>query len=322
MKLFSMRAITVLIFLLLFIRLAFAQFTPAWLPPVINLLLSDSQVDETRLDMVLGAYIDPSSKHIFVAAHRGGKEFDAQEMIPGNSIANISNAISKGFDIYESDIEILRNGTEDKSDDVLVVFHDPDFNNLTNSTVENDLLINASLDYAKSLFLTYDNDEISNERISTLEEFLAAAKGEIMLKFDPKFFDRESLNKIYDAVTSAGMIDQVLLRLGGTALERAKNDGYDTRMIMRIYNSTPLLVDIQELVDNYPDVRAISIPSGADSAVLQAANAAGLVVEIHELSGFTDLDREEAIHAGVRQFHSFSPTPLLIYLRLNGHRKF
>lgn len=288
-----------------------------YLPPIIDLVLQESKL--SRLEQVLNAYENPNSQHIFVAAHRGGKEFDAAEGIPGNSIANIDNAISKGFDLYESDIEIL-------GDETLVVFHDNYFNNLTNTeAAEMDFLDNATLAYAKSLFLTYDNGGgVSDQRIPTLEEFLTAAKGKIMVKFDLKSgtFDGPVLQRIFDTVVATETIDQVLIRGGSSALSFANQNGY-ARMLMRRYNAgdEPTVTEINDLVANY-DVRAISIPDGADAAVIAAANAAGLVVEIHELSDFTDQQRADAINQGVRQFHSFAPSLLLDYLQLNGHREF
>ncbi|MBX2848805.1 MAG: glycerophosphodiester phosphodiesterase family protein [Acidiferrobacterales bacterium] len=306
-----------------------AQVNSESLVPVICYLMCDPEPDTlTPLENVLNAFHNPDSEHIFVAAHRGGKEFDDEEMIPGNSIANIDNALSKGFDIYESDIEILMNDTpDDLSDDVLVVFHDDNFDNLTNTTVVNDLLDEADLNYAKGLFLTYDNDVVSTERIPTLEEFLTAAKDKIMVKFDLKSgtFASTTLHKIFDIVVETGTVEQVLIRGGTFLLDQANDNGYDTRMIMRRYNSAPTAQDISDLANNY-DIRAISIPEGASSDVLAAAISAGLVVEFHELQGVTDQEREAgyqaAIDAGVRQFHSFTPSLLLEYLEKNGYREF
>lgn len=283
----------------------------AYLPPIYYLLLQES-----RLEKVLRAYSNPGSEHIFIAAHRGGKENDEQDAAPGNSIANIDNAFSIGFDLYESDIEILGDGT-------LVVFHDNVFDHLSNTSETDDALDNADLAYAKSLFLTYDNGVVSNQRIPTLEEFLNAARDKIMLKFDLKSgtFGTSTLKNIFDTVVSTDTVDQVLIRGGSNLLIVADSNGYDTRMIMRRYDSAPSVMDINDLVSDY-NVRAISIPSGADSAVITAANAHGLVVEIHELTDITNQEREDAIAAGYRQFHSFKPSLLLDYLKTNGHREF
>ena len=287
------------------------------LPSIIQYVLSDSVKEEkSPLELVLEAYQDPLSEHIFVAAHRGGKQFDDQEMVPGNSIANIENAVGKGFDLYESDIEIL-------GDDTLIVFHDDHFNNLTNTNVPNDFLDNADIAYAKSLLLTYDNGGVSSERIPTLLEFLTAAKDKIMIKFDLKSgtFGTSTLIEIFDMVETTQTTEQVLIRGGANLLNVADTNGYDTRIIMRRYDSMPSVQAITDLVDNY-DVRAISIPNGVGPDVLTAANAAGLIVEIHELDEFTDTDRQNAINDGVRQFHSFKPSTLLEYLEQNGFREF
>lgn len=309
---------------ILLVNIANAQFSPAVLPSVYKLLFDSNNTAATNLERVLAAYDNPNSSHIFIAAHRGGKENDQVDQAPGNSIVNIANALSKGFDLYESDIEILKNNTPtDFSDDVLVVFHDDTFDNLTNTTVIDDALDAADLDYAKSLFLTYDNGGVSNQRIPTLEEFLTAAKDNIMVKFDLKngTFNTTTLIKIFDIVVATQTVEQVLIRGGENLLNVANDNGYDTRMIMRRYDSMPSPQEITDLATNF-NLRAISIPNGADSAVYDAANDAGLVVEIHELDGFTDTDRLNAINAGVRQFHTFKPLLLLDYLEQNNYREF
>ena len=288
-----------------------------YMPPLINHILDHSE-ELSPLEQVLEAYENPASSHVFIAAHRGGRENDVSDGAPGNSIANIDNALSNGFDLYESDIEIL-------GDDTLIVFHDDHFNDLTNSTVEDDLLDNRDLSYAKSLFLTFTDGSVSNQRIPTLEEFLIAGKDKIMFKFDLKSgtFSGTTLRRIFDTVLATETVDQVLIRGGQNLLETASDGGYDTRMIMRRFNSEPTIDDINALA-NF-DLRAISIPNGASDEVIAAAVSAGLIVEFHESQG-TDQERQDSwsmgIEQGVRQFHSFKPEQLKAYLIANGHREF
>jgi len=294
-----------------------------YLPPIISYVLQESTT--SRLEQVLVAYENSNSQHIFIAAHRGGKEFDNIEGIPGNSIANIDNAVSKGFDLYESDIEVLRDGT-------LVVFHDNDFNNLTNCSAVADLICSSTdtlndkdIGILDQLYLTYDNGGVSDQRIPTLEEFLLAAKDKIMIKFDLKSGTSNStvLQRILDTIVDTDTVEQVLIRGGANALSIVDDNGYDTRMLMRIYNpgSEPTVSEINDLVANY-NLRAISIPNGADASVIATAKAAGLIVEIHDLSSYTDQQIEDAIDDGVRQFHSFAPIELRDYLQANSHREF
>jgi len=298
-----------------FPQITVAQNTGA-LPPIIHYVLQDS----TLLEQVLTAYETPSSNHIFIAAHRGGKEFDVAEMAPGNSIANIENALSKRFDLYESDIEILGDGT-------LVVFHDPTFDNLTNTSIINHTLDDATIGDLNNLFLTYSDDSVSNQKVPTLDQFLTAIKGKLMVKFDLKSgtFGTSTLIKIMQTAVSTGTTEQVLIRGGNNLLSVANNNGFDTRMIMLRYDTAPSVADINA-VANGPPVRAISIPGGATAAIMSAANAAGLVVEVHESQGVSnmqlELDWQAALDNGVRQFHSFKPSLLKAYLVANGYRRF
>jgi len=329
---FRKHALMISLLGLFFCGLLSANDNKMVMSPIVDLVLNQ----QTRLEKTLDAYQDPNSSHIFIAAHRGGKEFDDEEGIPGNSIANIDNSLGKGFDLYESDIEILYDGT-------LVVFHDNFFEGLTNSEVTDDFLDNptATLAYAKSLFLTYDNNGVSSERIPTLEEFLSAIKGKMMVKFDLKSgtFGSSVVQRILDTAVNTGTTEQVLIRAGSNVLDIANDNGYDTEMIMRRFGSdpAPTVTDINDLVANY-DVRAISIPALGDatSAIVQAANAAGLVVEVHESQCSSSLppmdfdecveqretDWQTAIDLGVRQFHSFKPSLLKAYLKENSYREF
>lgn len=284
------------------------------LAPIYPLLLDH----ETRLSKVIKAYENPNSKHIFIAAHRGGRENDVLDQAPGNSIINIDNAVRKGFDLYESDIELLGDGT-------LVVFHDNDFGNLTNSNVANDLLENATLAYAKSLRLTYTDGTVSTQQIPTLAEFLSASKGKIMVKFDLKSgtSDVSTLIEILNTAVLTDTVEQVLFRGGENLLNVAANNGFDTKMIMRRYDAAPSAEDIESLTSNF-DIRSISLPNGAPPEVINAANAAGLVVEVHESQDplLRETSWQGAIASEYRQFHSFKPGLLLDYLNANGLRDF
>lgn len=264
-----------------------AQSSPDSITPPIWLLLQEEQ--KTRFEQTIEAYTDPNSNHIFIAAHRGGKENDRQDRAPGNSIANIANAISKEFDIYESDIEILLGNGEE----TLIVFHDNEFDFLTNTNVVDDKLDDADLAYAKSLLLTYDDDTVSSERIPTLEEFLLAAKDRVIVKFDLKsgLLSTSRLITLFNIIQETGIQNQVLIRGGDFVLTTAQNNNFDTRQIMRRYDSEPTVAEINSLTDNF-SVKAISIPNGASAQIIQAAQAKGLIVEVHESQGVSDQQRE------------------------------
>lgn len=264
-----------------------AQSSPDSITPPIWLLLQEEQ--KTRFEQTIEAYTDPNSNHIFIAAHRGGKENDRQDRAPGNSIANIANAISKEFDIYESDIEILLGNGEE----TLIVFHDNEFDFLTNTNVVDDKLDDADLAYAKSLLLTYDDDTVSSERIPTLEEFLLAAKDRVIVKFDLKsgLLSTSRLIILFNIIQETGIQNQVLIRGGDFVLTTAQNNNFDTRQIMRRYDSEPTVAEINSLTDNF-SVKAISIPNGASAQIIQAAQAKGLIVEVHESQGVSDQQRE------------------------------
>ena len=144
---------------------------------------------------------DVNSNHVFIAAHRGGYERDWDNRAPENSVANIKKSIRMGFEIYESDLQVSKDGH-------LIIMHDPTVDRTTNGK---GFVRDLNLSDLKQLKLKYKNNKLSRESVPTLEDFLVNGKDKILFKIDFKgpiefFPDAVNLLKKHD------MLGQVFFR--------------------------------------------------------------------------------------------------------------
>ena len=154
---------------------------------------STSTEKQPRAVSLLRELNDIDSSYVFVAAHRDGRERDWDNRAPENSIANIKKAVRMGFEIYESDLQVTKNGH-------FIIMHDSTVDRTTNGK---GLVSDLKLSDLKQLRLKYKNKQLSKESVPTLEGFLVNGKGEILFKIDFKapidsFPDAVSLVKKHD----------------------------------------------------------------------------------------------------------------------------
>ncbi len=126
----------------------------------------------------------PAKEEVLVAAHRG-----SHRDYPENSIAALSQSINDGIDIVELDIRRTK-------DSKLVVIHDSRIDRTTNGKGE---VKNFSLAELKEFNLLF-NEKETNEKIPGLEEFLQAAKGQIILNIDFKIDDIQAMLYSYELI--------------------------------------------------------------------------------------------------------------------------
>ncbi len=113
----------------------------------------------------LAAESDESEKSIFdsssvlVAAHRGGYETDSADGAPENSVANIRNSSSKGYQLYETDIQRTKDGH-------FVIMHDVTIDRETTGSGKASEMDLAEL---KQLHKRFRDGSVSEERVATLE---------------------------------------------------------------------------------------------------------------------------------------------------------
>ncbi|MDH7459932.1 glycerophosphodiester phosphodiesterase family protein [Chitinophagaceae bacterium 26-R-25] len=137
-----------------------------------------------RLKKINNAFMNPNSPVVLVAAHRG-----AHLEAPENSLAAFKKAIDLGIDIFEMDVRRTKDGK-------LVIMHDRTVNRTTNGTGRVDSL---TFEEIRNLRLKF-NEQLTDEKVPTLEEALMVAKGKILVDLDIK--TDEALDQIMATVKS------------------------------------------------------------------------------------------------------------------------
>lgn len=137
----------------------------------------------------------PENGKILFSAHRGDWRHS-----PENSIQALKNSIEKGYDIVELDLGKTKDGH-------LVIMHDK---TIDRTTTGKGYLENYTLSELKKFKLTHSTGHSSFHSIPTLEEFLIAAKGKIVLCIDKGFdYYEQSINLI----KKYKMLDQIIYNM-------------------------------------------------------------------------------------------------------------
>ncbi|WP_161961854.1 glycerophosphodiester phosphodiesterase family protein [Xanthomonas campestris] len=144
---------------------------------------------------------------IVVVAHRGchaaAPDHGFNDTAPENSLAALQRCIAIGADVMETDVRRAADGT-------LVMLHDATVDRTTDGAGKLSELTLADL---QKLRLRSDEGgaqaPLTDQRVVTLEQMLAAAKGHILLNLDVK---DAIYVQVVDAVTRAGMQHQVIVK--------------------------------------------------------------------------------------------------------------
>ncbi|PPT37507.1 glycerophosphodiester phosphodiesterase [Xanthomonas arboricola] len=142
-----------------------------------------------------------------VVAHRGchapAPEHGFKDSAPENSLAALERCIAIGADVMETDVRRAADGT-------LVMLHDATVDRTTDGTGKLSELTLADL---QKLRLRSDEGgaqaPLTDQRVVTLEQMLAASKGHILLNLDVK---DAIYVQVVDAVARAGMQHQVIVK--------------------------------------------------------------------------------------------------------------
>ena len=159
-----------------------------------------------RVAAIRAKLVDPNAG-VFVIAHRGCHNPDPAGTIavaPENSTAALQNCLALGVDMMETDVRRSRDGA-------LVIMHDETVDRTTDGSGR---VGELTLPQLKALHLRQNfggamDPTLTNLRVLTLEELLAAARGRIMLNLDIK---EAIYPQVVTAVIRAGMRDQVLIK--------------------------------------------------------------------------------------------------------------
>ena len=252
----------------------------------------------------------PSSTSILIAAHRGGYENDKADQAPENSVANIMIGKSKGYDLYETDIQRTKDGH-------FVIMHDPTIQRETTGTGKTS---NMTLAELEQLHKRFRDGSVSNERVATLEEFLRQGKGITVFKVDLKPGVSKYFKEIMQLVIKQDALNSIIFRVPyhqANLFAKYKEDGvtYSKSLLMFKVSTKEQIDDIKTRFD--PLTIQINLnksePTNRQTLkLIQYAVSQGLLVQTHA-EGKAE-DWRKLIDAGVSMFHTNNPSKLKAFL--------
>jgi glycerophosphoryl diester phosphodiesterase len=162
----------------------------------------------TPVDAIRRKLDDPSSG-IFIVAHRGCHNASprlALPAVPENSRPALEHCVRLGVDMMELDVRRTRDGK-------LVVIHDATVDRTTDGHGK---VAEMTLAQLKGLRLRQNfgdrmSPDLSEERVQTLAEMLAAAQGRIMLNLDIKD-EQDIYAQVVAETVARGMARHVLVK--------------------------------------------------------------------------------------------------------------
>ena len=252
---------------------------------------------------------DAAKKQVLVAAHRGGYAHDKRNKAPENSIANLKLAISKGYDVYETDIQRT-------SDGVFVIMHDATIERETNGQGAVSQMTLAEL---KRLRKRYRDGSVSDESIATLEELLTAGKQRILFKPDLKPGVIDHFTELAALVDRLKMNDQVFLRTGFKDADRIASCFDDGCPRVEIMFKTNNVAQVKAVIDRFkPATIQINLAKGESISerkqeAIRHATSRGVMVETHVYRDSAQWQQLQEL--GVRMFHTTEPDRVLEFLR-------
>ena len=248
---------------------------------------------------------------IQIAAHRGGYANDKSDNAPENSVANIRNCQSKGFQIYETDIRRTKDGH-------FVIVHDPTIDRESTGTGSARDFDLADL---KKLNKRFRDRTISEHRVATLDEFLVDGKGRVVFKADLKPGVNQYFKEIMSVVTRHDAIDGIIFRVPYRDVNlyadyRADGVPYSRTLLMFMVSRMQQVDDIKKRFDSswiQVNVKKDEPANPETLKLIRYATDQGMLVEAHAEG--TEKDWQALIQAGVRMFHTNKPARMKAFLR-------
>jgi glycerophosphoryl diester phosphodiesterase len=205
--------------------------------------------------------------NIMAVAHRG-----AAKWAPENTLAAVEKAIELGYPYIELDVRYTR-------DRIPVIMHDGMVDRTTNGS---GLLHDLTLDEMRQLDAgAWFGAEFANERVPTLEEVLAMARGRICIVWDTKETPDEATVALFKRYGFDR--DCLLVTFGGLGQVSKQQTTVDT--LLRYWPTAPLIgkariiEDLDEQLASYPMIRAVKVNRrNVNGELVSAAHQRGLLV--------------------------------------------
>jgi glycerophosphoryl diester phosphodiesterase len=248
---------------------------------------------------------------IQIAAHRGGYENDKGDNAPENSVANIRNCESKGYQLYETDIQRTKDGR-------FVVMHDA---TIDRETTGSGAAREADLAHLKKLHKKFRDGSVSEHRIATLDEFLVEGRNRVIFKADLKPGVNQHFKEIMEIVARRDAMDGIVFRVpyrDADLFAGYRSDGvpYSRNLLMFMVSKKKQVDDIKKRF--VPSTIQVNVdkndPTNPETLeLIRYATDQGILVEAHAEG--TEQDWLQLIQAGVRMFHTTKPAKMKAFLK-------
>jgi glycerophosphoryl diester phosphodiesterase len=207
----------------------------------------------TNLNDVLKKLHYPDQETVLISAHRGD-----WRNAPENSIQGLNNCIKMGIDIIEFDLNISKDGH-------LIVLHD---NTLDRTTTGKGRPEDYNLAELKSLRLRDGASHFTSHTIPTLEEYLIAAKGKVVVCIDKGFLYFDQAMTI---VNRLEMSNQIIYNIPNLTLDSLKSlnlKNYSEDLMLNLLGFSNDVNISEKIVQSYSlRKRAIMHPVFANDTV-------------------------------------------------------
>ena len=262
---------------------------------------SQKQTQPSRAQRILDSMVDPEDHSILIAAHRGGYTNDVADDAPENSVANVAVAVSKGYEVFETDIQRTADG-------VFVMAHDPTLERETNGT---GTVESKTLKELQQLRKRFRDGTLSDHQVATLAEMLDAGNVQILFKPDLKPGVIAHFDQLARQIAKHPAAKQIFIRTvmsNADVIAKCFANGTPKVEVMFKVKTVKQVQKIHELFS--PATIQIDIGEGKPIEesrldAIRAARELGILVETHAY----DSPEQTAVllDAGVRMLHTKKP---------------
>ena len=210
--------------------------------------LGAAYAGETRAQQILDRFQHANlwRDHVMVVAHRSGGLQHGKTLFPENSLAALKASIAAGAEMVEVDVRRAGDGT-------LIVMHDSWLDRTTTCRGE---VVKYKLEQLRQCYLVVERTgQPTGETVSTLREFLAAARDRILVNIDNKLTVAD-LPDMIAVARDLGMTEQVVVKENLWNAARMAETGRAMREAGGGFQFMPIIAD--DAVRDPAFVRAVA----------------------------------------------------------------
>lgn len=189
----------------------------------------------SRVDQILERFENANQwrDHVMVVAHRAGGLQDGKRRFAENSVAALRDAISLGAEMVEIDIRRSADGE-------LIVMHDSWLDRTTDCKGE--VVVRIMDELRKCHLVVEGTGNVTAETVPTLREYLAVARGKILVNLDNKLETADLVDMVALA-RAMGMEEQVVVKANLWNAERVATVKATMARVGQGFQFMPIMAD-------------------------------------------------------------------------------